>query len=156
MPRQQRLSKELMTASFAVTSLYSWLHWSSVIKETPDCYEIAEQVSVSAQRSHKPWLNQYLWIYSVPTGTVSGSWLLRHDRRSSNFSDSAAATTVTHLQPNRRSSTVHEPDCELRLGAIRHLFRHYQKFYVFLNRALWYTYVIRTNKMHTFFINDLI
>jgi len=26
----------------------------------------------------------------------------------------------------------------------------------FLNRASWYAYVIRTNKMHTFFINDLI
>jgi hypothetical protein len=26
----------------------------------------------------------------------------------------------------------------------------------FLNRALWYTYVIGTNKIHTFFINGLI
>jgi len=26
----------------------------------------------------------------------------------------------------------------------------------FLDCALWYTYVIRTNKMHTFYINDLI
>jgi len=26
----------------------------------------------------------------------------------------------------------------------------------FLNCALWYTYVLRTNKMHTFYINDLI
>jgi hypothetical protein len=29
-------------------------------------------------------------------------------------------------------------------------------FWHFLNRALWYTYVIRTNKMHTFYINVLI
>jgi len=26
----------------------------------------------------------------------------------------------------------------------------------FMNRALWYNYVIRTNKMHTFYINVLI
>jgi hypothetical protein len=29
-------------------------------------------------------------------------------------------------------------------------------FYVFLSRALWYTYVIRTNKIHTVIIKDLI
>jgi hypothetical protein len=59
---------------------------------------------------------------------------------------------VLHLFVFHKVTAINDASVSLKMWPVE----FFQKTLRFLNRALWYNYIVRANKMHTFYIEVLI